>query len=255
MMLEHVIAGQRWRPPSAAKENALIDAAEDFQRRRRLGVPGNAFLSQRAEIVLVRNDSSGDVARGGVLGLDGLVIEPSANFEDFAYRPAFSGVAPQIETHGGKFVIAREPIPQDAFGRAILSGETFAKVDLVDVDDVVCGVTDDSTAKLTSGLGLCRILAIPASASTGDNWCWVRLGDAVCKFVAKATSTISARSSSTPGSGTADLYYKNSSGTLVSFATGKTVYNWTATPLSSGDWILVETDAFGTPWVTNKDCS
>lgn len=234
--------------------NAMVDAAEYHQRRKRLGEGGTNFNAVRGTVVQVKNGSSGAVPAGGVLGISGLAIQPTANFDHFARQPMFTGVAPQIETHGGKFAIAQEPIPQNAFGACVISGETFAKVNLVDVDDVMCGITDDSTAKLTSGMGLCRILAIPSGASTGDNWCWVRIGDVAGMFVGQASGSITARSSNTPGSGNVDLKYINSSGDYATFTT-VAVKSWVATPLSSGDWVWVSIDGFGRAHVTNKDCT
>lgn len=252
-MLKHVQPGEPMRQPSADGHNAMVDAAEFHRRRQRLGTGGQQFNAVRGQLVKVQNDSSGTVPVGGVLGISGLAIQPSDDDVEKFRRPIFTGVAPQIETHGGKFCIAQEPIKQDAVGRCVLSGETFAKVNLVDVDDVLCGVTDDSTTKLTSGLGLCRILAIPSGASTGDNWCWVRIGDFCGGVAAQANGAITARSGDTPGTGNVDLKYIASGGDYATFST-VAVKNWVATPYEDEDWCWVVVDAFGRAHAVERDC-
>ena len=75
------------------------------------------------------------------------------------------------------------------------------------------------------------------------------------QYVAKATASITARSTAgVAGSGTVDLYH-NTTGGLASFSTGVTVKNWVGEALSSGDWLWCGTDSAGVLWVLNKDCS
>jgi len=56
---------------------------------------------------------------------------------------------------------------------------------------------------------------------------------------AKTTSTITARSSTTMGSGTADLYYKSGTNTLSTDSVSVTVLNEFGSSVSSGKYIYV----------------
>lgn len=73
-------------------------------------------------------------------------------------------------------------------------------------------------------------------------------------FIAEATSAITARSGSTPGSGTVKLQYNNG-GTIADLVTGLTAKSWVTTALSSGDKLKCSFDPLGQLWVDNKDCT
>jgi hypothetical protein len=247
--LQRLTPGEAFAPSAATWEAFRQSAKRVLETRANRPTSGPTESTDNR--VLVRNDTQADVVRFGVLGIDGVIVESADHLAEFC-RPLFKGVSPQIETHGAQFCIVQEPILVGKIGRAILSGETVAKVNIVDVDDVLCGIADDDTAKLVSGFGPARIL-VKSPAETGEQCCWVRLGEGIGHFVAKTTSEITARSSETVGSGTVDLYRKVGT-TLTSVATGKTVYNWAGASTASGVWGTVKTDSYGIPWFDNEDC-
>jgi len=187
--LRKVRSGQRLEIPAAAY-NAFVDAAIDLQRRRQnaLGDPKQAF--RQTGTVLVRNDSGSDVPRFGVLGIDGPLIGPSDNVEEFKNRVALAGVTPVAADHTGKFVVTLEPIAAGEIGRAVISGIAIAKVNVADAGttydyaDVADGQVDYLEAKTNTGSA--QILWL--EAGTGEKWAVVRLsnpGGGGSSFVAK----------------------------------------------------------------------
>ena len=126
--LKHVQSGD---PLAIRAEtfNCLIDAARDFkQRTRHLGrTPSPSFPNPT--VVPVRNDTGSDQPRFAVLGLDGPIIDPSDNPNEFASRAAATGVIPMwSEDHAGRWCVLAEPVPAGAIGRAYVAGLFPGKV-------------------------------------------------------------------------------------------------------------------------------
>jgi len=118
--LRKVQAGQKLVIPAAAY-NAFIDAAVDY-RRRTARIGQKAEPSQRqAGIVLVRNDSGGDLNRLAVLGIDAPVFTPTDSLETFANGIALVGVTPTA-AHAGNFAVLVEPIQTGQLGRTCCRG-------------------------------------------------------------------------------------------------------------------------------------
>jgi len=174
--LRKVQTGQRLVIPAAAY-NAFIDAAVDY-RRRTARIGQKAEPSQRqASIVLVRNDSGGDLNRLAVLGVDAPVIDPAANEDEFKNRVALVGVTPAGDTHVGKFVVLAEPIASGKIGRAYAAGVCPVRIDVPDEDheypfaEIAEGVTDNLKV---SYYGSAAVLW--REGGTGVQWAVVRLG-------------------------------------------------------------------------------
>jgi len=149
--LRKVQAGQKLVIPAAAY-NAFIDAAVDY-RRRTARIGQKAEPSQRqASIVLVRNDSGGDLNRLAVLGIDSPVIDPAANEDEFKNRVALVGVTPAENTHEGRFVVLVEPIAAGKIGRAYAAGVCPVRIDVPDEGhkypfaEIADGVTENLKA-------------------------------------------------------------------------------------------------------------
>ncbi|HUT14068.1 MAG TPA: hypothetical protein VMY42_26505 [Thermoguttaceae bacterium] len=128
--------------------NTFIDTARAFRAhqhdRRRTAQP--AF--NQAGIILVRNDSGADCDRFGVLGIDGPIIEPADNADEFKRQVALSGVAP---TEPGRFVIPIEPIADGKIGRAVACGVTVAQVYVTQETHAFADIEASETDYLVSG--------------------------------------------------------------------------------------------------------
>ncbi len=146
---------------SANAYNAWCDAAEDLQARR-MSQTGVARPERHdPDVVLVRNDSGADVGRFGVLGIDGPIITPTDNLDEFKNRVTLKGVLPTA-AHADAFVVLLEPLTTNMVGEAIISGVCQVQIDVVSAADTTCGADVDDTAKLKSG--------------AGSKWAVVRIG-------------------------------------------------------------------------------
>jgi hypothetical protein len=157
--------------------NAFVDAAQDYQRRK-LSRQSTSLSSPRdADVVLVKNNSSADVARFGILGIDTPVIDPAANEDEFKNRVALAGVTPVENTHEGKFVVLAEPIASGKIGRAYAAGVCPVKIDVPDENteyrfaEIADGVADNLKA---NHYGSAAILW--REGGTGAQWAVARLG-------------------------------------------------------------------------------
>ena len=176
-----VLRGQRFEMPADAY-NAFVDAAE-AHRVQREGVSAQRWplltpaSGGRPNVVLVRNESEEDLPRFGVLGIEGVIIEPGpaedgGNDAEFKRRPALRGAAITWDdpyAYHGRFVIAREPIGAGKIGYAVIRGITPAIVIITD-EEHTCADTAPGSQVLQSGFsGGARILwKQPAEAPPPD---------------------------------------------------------------------------------------
>lgn len=77
-------------------------------------------------------------------------------------------------------------------------------------------------------------------------------GGAARYYIGKATTSITARSGTTPGSGTVEIY-DGGSGTLTATGATKTAKN-AGTIISSGKWVRIDLDGFGVWWADPQEC-
>ncbi len=179
---------------SANAYNAWCDAAEDLQSRR-MSQTGVARPERRVpDVVLVRNDSGADVDRYGILGIDGPIITPTDNLDEFKNRVTLKGVLP-TSAHADAFVVLLEPLADGVIGEAIISGVCQVQIDVASAADTTCGADVDDTAKLKSGAGSNSILW--KESGTGTKWAVVRIGGGGGNILklAKLNAALSAGSS------------------------------------------------------------
>lgn len=129
MALQRIQPGQKFRP-SATAWNAAMEATEAFlQTSRTAGIASGP--DARWQYITIRNDSGADRDQFDVLGINGVAITPTENEDEFKSRPILSGVTP-ADAHAGKFAILQEPIPVGEYGRAMISGQSIARIKLID---------------------------------------------------------------------------------------------------------------------------
>jgi hypothetical protein len=174
--LTKVQSGDPLRIPAQAY-NAFVDAARDFQQR-------TAHIGQQATpqarqsgIVLVRNASGTDRGRFDVLGVNGPIIDPSANLHAFRNDVALECVTPTAD-HAGRFAILAEPIAAGAIGRACIAGVSIARLRVADLAEEItrAEVIDGETLLQPNEHGSTAVLW--HEQATGDVWAVVRLGNA-----------------------------------------------------------------------------
>jgi hypothetical protein len=74
------------------------------------------------QTVLVRNDTGTTMQRHWILGINGPVISPADDADEFKRQIVLKGVEPVAGTHEGKFVVLAEPLTAGRIGRAYISG-------------------------------------------------------------------------------------------------------------------------------------
>ena len=107
--------------------NTFVDAAKDFRERQHSVRHHEQRESRQADLVLVRNESNADRARFDVLGIDGPIITPTDNANEFQDRVALCGVTPTND-HVGRFVVLLEPVLDGAIGWGCLAGVCAVRV-------------------------------------------------------------------------------------------------------------------------------
>ena len=228
--LEHVQSGKPWRP-SAKAHNAFVDTSLWVQRQQQ--AVGSGQVSDRSEsgIVLVRNDSGADRARGEVLGIDGAVFSAAGALDTFKNQIVLKGIKPKYDTytkqHDGRICVLLEPVASTAIGLACLDGVCAVQVDLVATWHFRADMIHDDPGKLRSYAGGCAsILAIDRSA-TGTKWAIVRLGvNPMTKFEGKLDGELGVFSESSDVSATMSIWRKKAAGAAGWEDTGdnETVY-------------------------------
>lgn len=163
--------------------NAAMDAARDFRQRKNKGRGAPRGENASSTIVLVQNDagSGNDVDRFGILGIDGPLIDPGDNLNEFQNRVALSCVTPNIgasteDDHEGRFVITLEPIAAGEIGRAVVAGVVQVQVNVTSTSHQWAEIADGDMDKLVSATwGSARMLYAPTG--TGVQWMIVRLSE------------------------------------------------------------------------------
>jgi hypothetical protein len=130
-------------------------------------------------LALVRNDSGGDVDRGGVLALSDLVFDEEDNEDAFWTQQLWTGTKPQRNYDDNDFSaigVAVEPIPEDEIGLVAVSGLVPVLVTIGSTAHRYADIADNSSAGLQSQeWGPYRILRQPGSTGSGKK-CLVLLG-------------------------------------------------------------------------------
>lgn len=232
-------------PRSATLHNGMVDAVL-AEKARQLGGGARVLTSlQNAAIIHVKNESGTDLAQFSVLGMDEPIFLPSGGEDAFKREVTFRGVTPVLTDHFGRFVVTLEPCLTGGVARAYAAGVTVVRVDVTDERHDRCDVQDADTGVLLSGYhGTAQILWKEADAdgyggsyTTGEQWAVVRIGAGPPgSIVAKATTSITARSGATYGTGSAKIQGDNGTA-YVDDGVTVTVKNTLNKTIASGSYV------------------
>lgn len=125
--------------------------------------------------IRVKNSTTEDVPRFGVLSISSVVISPSDNLSEFQ-KILLVGGTPDAEVHSGKFVVTAEPIASGKIGSCIAMGIAPVLVD--DGDGDFADVATGQRGYLARGPSGARILWVDNTESeTPDRyWAYVAVG-------------------------------------------------------------------------------
>jgi hypothetical protein len=170
-MTQKVVAGQPLKI-RADTFNSMIDAANYVKNKR----TGNSVDIKRTNsgLILIRNDTESDVAIRRVMGFGDTVADPATAEDQFCEYIAFKGATPDIDLHVGKWALLLDPIGSGEYGRAAISGEHQAKINVTDESHTHVEIGDESTLLQSCFYGSAKILW--KESGTGEKWAVIRLG-------------------------------------------------------------------------------
>lgn len=162
--------GERLVIPASAWNKMLDSIATPVRTGGELG-----SLEPAPNTVWIKNGTGHDVPRFGVLGINGVAVDPTSgptHEADFCRRPVLRGETPTTTGHADRFAICLEPIKSQAIGRAAMGGVFACKVFVVSPSHKFAKVRDNDRTQLESAsCGLVQLLWVqstgPANAVTG----------------------------------------------------------------------------------------
>lgn len=164
----------------AASFNTMLDAARHFQtlQKRLAGNASGVLESASGAIVLVANDTDDHISRFRSLVLREPLIDPSDNEEGFQNQLVMKADYPDdAEADFGKFCVLLDSLPARqtdsgdhtySIGRAIVSGLTQAKINVVDEAHEWADIGTDELLDTLEEAGGARI--IWKQTGTGEKW-------------------------------------------------------------------------------------
>lgn len=131
---------------------------------------------RRGHVVRIQNTIAQILITGEVLGIDDVLINNTANLEEYRARPTYVGVD-AVEEHKGKFGVLIQPAGQNDIVLCKIAGVVPALVNVTDANHTHCevDVTVGKYRMLSDTSGSARILYKPPG--TGEALCWIRLAD------------------------------------------------------------------------------
>lgn len=188
-MTDKVSPGSKFRGSpltSAATVNGILDAAEDYTKRRQLGRGVDPIRKTLpTDLVRVRNDSGSDRRAGEVMSVGAAIIDEDQLTNEFLW---FQGLAPNTSE---KFGILRKPLPEDKIGELQVSGVCKAWVNITDLSHERAKVTPGSYVLTSADTGQFKLLWTPGE--TGEQDCVVVFADrqgGASKALAKLTANM-----------------------------------------------------------------
>ncbi|HOD84591.1 MAG TPA: hypothetical protein PKG77_24495 [Phycisphaerae bacterium] len=163
---------------AATDWNAVTEAVAYVRERQMTfgGEGGGAWL--QSGIVRVRNDSAQACSQYDILGIDGVVVDPADNLQEFKARArvCLKGSEPDEQTHLGKFVVLLDAIDVGEIGRAVAGGITVCRLDVQAEGDTHAEIAGDVMTTLKTGTSGSAFI-LWKKPGTGTQWGVVRLGD------------------------------------------------------------------------------
>lgn len=125
--------------------------------------------------LLARNQTTGAVARWGVLQITGVSPAVTTGAVQFQEWPAIVGDVPA--TGAAPYVVAVEPIAAGAMGRVAIDGVVQVKLDVSNVDHRFAAPKAGSTARMESAPAGPAAILWKEPGTGDDKWALVRIGD------------------------------------------------------------------------------
>ncbi|MBD3671910.1 MAG: hypothetical protein HUJ26_00155 [Planctomycetaceae bacterium] len=218
--------------PSAKQTGMFIDAYKATLGGR-AERPRGRFPELDADVVLVRNDTGADITiPHGVVKIGGPLIAPADRSNVVFERPLVAGELPDEDPD---WCVLQQPLADGAIGRAVLSGLTWVRIDVIDEADTHCVATAGETGFLessTSGPGF----ILWKESGTGEKWALIRISneEGAIFRLGKADADIASRTTGTVS------VYKGSLGSETDSTNNITgVFNLSDQQADINKWVLL----------------
>lgn len=160
--------------PGAAEYNEIVRAVRRVNALT-LGAANSPLGIATSERVVVRNESSTEIPRLGIVEIYEPVFGPTDNLNEFVSRVSLRGRVPTAAARG-RIAIALEPLPEARVGLAVVSGMAICKLNVTDANATFAkDVPGNATRLETSTVGAIPIIWKESGAS-GEKWAVVLLG-------------------------------------------------------------------------------
>ncbi len=181
------MAGDKFKKVQAGKPleipantwNSMVDAARHHSDQQHHQFVEGVQSHRRGDVVKVKNTTSVNINRFGILGLSQPAIGPAANLLEFSNRPVLTGVMPTL-LHRGRFAVALEPIAPNRFGSCLVAGVTPVRVRTFSsaAPNRYADVFPNTVESLRTDdqLGSAQIIWLE-STTPGEKWALVKLGN------------------------------------------------------------------------------
>jgi hypothetical protein len=167
-------AGQPFEP-SARQWNAMQDAALAVKNHLHDISQPPIDQFRQADIVRIKNASGQDLQRFSILGIDGVIISPDDNENEFLSAVSLVGGLPETAHHRTSFAILLDPLASGKIGRAWVGGVTHCRVVVNEEEHKWAAVVDGEAGHLETKCagGGVRILHLePAGSGSGEETRW-----------------------------------------------------------------------------------
>lgn len=155
--------------------NVVTRSAQAFKRgANSTGGPNLANIKDG--LILVQNNSGGDIKIGEVLSIDGALFGPKKNLNEYLFNFAIIGDT-VTDADKGFFVVARGPIPRGELGQAYIFGVCPVRVKVGSATDLWAEISTGQKYLQTGSAGSAQILDLgPTEGLSPDvRWALVRL--------------------------------------------------------------------------------
>lgn len=154
MAFEHVLPGDKWKPPNAFEYNATMDAARAFAGSQGIGPPGSNIgrIPIQPTVVRVKNATGSDRNRYTAfsIGESRWALERKNNLAECAFELVAYDAAKPV-------AVLQEPLKTDAFGLAVIDGPTLIETTSAGTTSDTYGAPD-SAGLIVPGSGPVRLV-------------------------------------------------------------------------------------------------
>ena len=236
--------GQPWRPPKAADETAKAATADMYRR-------GPERLPDRQQpidsnLVVVRNDSGGNLRRYDVVGLgtaNTKLLTAVDRDQVWLIADKLTNCLPNCQV-----AVLIDPLANGKFGLAQVSGRGVAYVNVGAVWHRRARPTKAANVLVSSLFGPLEILRKPDG--TGEKLCYVSIGHSdnrgvFCKTTSAISAAVLTSGRLTLGSGTAKIHdpYGTTAAQYSDSTNSLTIYNMAGEAVATGGYgYLTPTD-------------